>query len=404
MAYSNSPLVEYTIISPNRTSPRNNKIDRISIHCVVGQLTIETICNIFKPSSQKASCNYCVGKDGRVGMCVEEKDRSWCTSSGANDHRAITIETASDMEHPYAVTDAAYNGLLDLCEDICRRNGKKKLLWFGDKDRTLSYTPASDEMVMTVHRWFANKACPGDYLYNLHDEIAAEVTRRLGGSSGGEGGGEDTPTVPTLPKNAYAEYIWNFFMSKIGNEYGVAGLMGNLFAESMLYPNIVQGDVPISSVSVEYTAKVDSGEISKNDFVHNGPGGGGYGLAQWTFYTRKEALYDFYKNGGYSSIGSIELACDFLWHELQNDFPGVLSVLQNATSIREASNKVLHDFEAPADQSATVEEKRASNGQYYYNLFSGSAGGDDPSTGGNASVNTSKLAKLLLYAIATDQY
>ncbi|MCM1234365.1 MAG: N-acetylmuramoyl-L-alanine amidase [Ruminococcus flavefaciens] len=176
---SNSALVSYTKISPNKNSPRNKAIDRISIHCVVGQCTAERLGEIFAPSSKQASSNYGIGLDGRIGMYVEEKDRSWCTSSSANDNRAVTIEVASDTEHPYAVKAAAYAALLDLCTDICKRNGKKRLLWFGDKDKTLAYTPQADEMVLTVHRWFANKACPGEYLYSRHGEIAEEVTKRL---------------------------------------------------------------------------------------------------------------------------------------------------------------------------------------------------------------------------------
>lgn len=176
---SNSSLVAYTKISPNRSSPRKNSIDRISIHCVVGQVSIESLGAIFAPSSKKASSNYGVGHDGRIGMYVEEKDRSWCTSSSANDNRAVTIEVASDTYDPYKVTSAAYSGLLDLVTDICRRNGKTRLIWFGDKDTTLAYTPQSNEMVLTVHRWFANKACPGNYLYERQGEIATEVNRRL---------------------------------------------------------------------------------------------------------------------------------------------------------------------------------------------------------------------------------
>ena len=176
---SNSSLVTYTRISPNRTSPRNHSIDRITIHCVVGQVTVERLGEIFAPESRKASANYGIGKDGKIGMYAEEKDRSWCSSSRDNDHRAVTIEVASDTTHPYAVTDKAYSALLDLCTDICRRNGKSKLLWMEDEWTALSYQPAADEMVMTVHRWFANKACPGQYLLDRHGDIAEEVTRRL---------------------------------------------------------------------------------------------------------------------------------------------------------------------------------------------------------------------------------
>ncbi len=123
-----------------------------------------------------------VGLNGDIGLCVEEKDRSWCISSASNDHRAVTIEVASDTTDPYAVMDKAYAALLDLLTDICKRNGKSKLIWLGDKDKSLAYTPAAGEMLMAVHRWFANKACPGEYLYSRHAAIAAEVTKRLGGS------------------------------------------------------------------------------------------------------------------------------------------------------------------------------------------------------------------------------
>lgn len=174
---SNSPLVDYTRISPNKNSPRNHKIDTITIHCVVGQCTVETLGNIFAPTSRQASSNYGVGTDGKIGMYVEEKDRSWCSSSAANDNRAVTIEVASDTKHPYAVNDRAFAALLDLVTDICKRNGIKKLVWSTKKVDRMNHKNGCN---MTVHRDYANKSCPGDYLYNRHGEIAAEVNRRLG--------------------------------------------------------------------------------------------------------------------------------------------------------------------------------------------------------------------------------
>ena len=179
---SNSKLVNYTRISPNKNSPRNHKIDTITIHCVVGQCSVETLGNIFAPTSRQASSNYGIGYDGKIGMYVEEKDRSWCSSSASNDNRAITIEVASDTKHPYKVTDQALAALIDLLVDICRRNGIKALLWKGDK----SLIGQVDKQNMTVHRWFANKACPGDYLYNLHPQIAAQVNERLGAAAPAE--------------------------------------------------------------------------------------------------------------------------------------------------------------------------------------------------------------------------
>lgn len=153
MAYTNSPLVSYTKLSPNHSGQRTHNIDRITPHCVVGQCSVETLGNIFLPASRQASSNYGIGVDGRVGMYVEEKNRSWCSSSAANDQRAITIECASDSTEPYAFKDMVYKCLIELCTDICRRNGKTKLLWLGDKNKTLNYIPKQDEMVLTVHRY-----------------------------------------------------------------------------------------------------------------------------------------------------------------------------------------------------------------------------------------------------------
>ena len=177
---SNSPLVSYTKISPNRTSPRNHKIDTITIHCVVGQCSVETLGNVFAPTSRQASSNYGVGVDGRIGMYCEEKDRSWCSSNAANDHRAITIEVASDTTHPYAVNDKAYAGMLDLVTDICKRNGIKKLVWSDNKTDRVNHRNGCN---MTVHRDYANKSCPGDYLYSRMSQIASEVNKRLNTST-----------------------------------------------------------------------------------------------------------------------------------------------------------------------------------------------------------------------------
>lgn len=400
MAYTNSPLVTYTNISPHKNSPRNHSIDTITIHCIVGQWTAKQGCDYFAKSSTRASCNYVVGKDGSIGLCVDEKDRSWCSSSSSNDNRAITIEVASDTTTPYKVTTRAYNALIELVADICKRNGISQLKWQGDKN----LIGQIEQQNMTVHRWFANKACPGDYLYNRHGAIANAVNEILNSGSGGESGG----TTPT--PDGYDAYIWGYFNEKIGNEYGVAGLMGNLYAESALQPNNLQNSYEgsLGYTDESYTNAVDSGSYSENSFVNDSAG---YGLAQWTYYSRKQALYNMYKSGGYSSIGSIELACDYLWYELENDFAGVLSVLQSATNVRTASDKVLHDFESPENQSTSVEETRNAYGVYYYNKFSGTDG-----TGGSGDSgffpdwdidwggNDREAKSILLLAIATDRF
>ena len=182
MAYTNSSMVAYTNLSPNHSGQRTHSIDRITPHCVVGQCSAEGLGEWFAKPSTKASSNYGIDKDGRVGLYVEEKNRSWCSSSNANDQRAITIECASDTKEPYAFRDVVYQKLIALCVDICRRNGKKKLLWFGDKDKTMNYAPKAYEMVLTVHRWFANKSCPGNWMYASIVDLAENVTAQLGGT------------------------------------------------------------------------------------------------------------------------------------------------------------------------------------------------------------------------------
>lgn len=192
---SNSALATYTRITKNKTSPRNHAIDTITIHCIVGQWTAKQGCDYFATTDRQCSANYVVGKDGSIGLSVDEKDRSWCSSNGTNDNRAITIEVASDTTHPYAVTAKAYAALLDLVTDICKRNGIKKLVWSTNKNDRVNHRNGCN---MTVHRDFANKACPGEYLYSRHGEIAAEVNRRLQGAS--NGGGVVVVTPPTAEK------------------------------------------------------------------------------------------------------------------------------------------------------------------------------------------------------------
>lgn len=193
---SNSSLVDYTAISPNKTSPRNHAIDTITIHCFVGQVTAKRGCEVFLPTDRQASCNYVVGKDGDIGLSVDEKDRSWCSSNAANDHRAITIEVASDTSEPYQVTVAAYVSLIKLVADICKRNGIKKLVWSTDKNTRVNHLNGCN---MTVHRDYANKSCPGTYLYNMMGQIAAEVNKLI-----------DAELAPVEPEVLYRVQVGAF--------------------------------------------------------------------------------------------------------------------------------------------------------------------------------------------------
>ena len=178
---SNSSLVSYTKLSPCRNHPRNHAIDTITIHCMAGNMTVESCGALFSKYDRQTSSNYGIGSDGRIALYVNEEDRSWCTSNRANDHRAITIEVANDggASTGWHVSDKAMASLINLLVDICQRNNIKELKWKGDKN----LIGQVDKQNMTVHRWFAAKACPGDYLYGAHPQIAAEVNKRLSGKS-----------------------------------------------------------------------------------------------------------------------------------------------------------------------------------------------------------------------------
>lgn len=205
MEYTNSSLVDCTVKSPNHSGARTHRIDRITPHCVVGQLSAESIGGCFTKQSVQASCNYGIGTDGRVCLVVDEANRSWCSSSNANDQRAITIECASDKAEPYTMNSAVYNKLVKLCVDICKRNGLKKVLWISDKAKSLAYSPKSGECVLTVHRWFANKSCPGNWLYNRMEQLAADINAGLGNSTGAgsTSAGTTAGTVTNFPATPF---------------------------------------------------------------------------------------------------------------------------------------------------------------------------------------------------------
>lgn len=349
---SNSGLVSYSRISPNRTSPRNHVIDTITIHCVVGQWTAKKIADYFSNPARRASCNYGVGCDGNISLVVEEKDRSWCSSNSANDNRAITIEVASDTKHPYAVTEDAMNSLIALLADICKRNNIKELKWQGDK----SLVGQVDKQNMTVHRWFAAKACPGDYLYNKHSYIATEVNKLLGTDKK-----EETTKTEIVDDE---QFIYNFFIDKGFTVEGVCGLLGNLFAESGLRSDNLQNsfESKLGYTDEKYVEAVDD---KKHNFVRDSAG---FGLAQWTYWSRKQALLNYAEYKGVS-ISDVEMQCEFIMIELLQNYKTVLNVLRTSRDIKEASDCVLTQFERPADMSDKVKNKRYSYSLAFYNKY-----------------------------------
>ena len=172
---SNSSLATYQRLT-NNYDPRRNKIDTITIHCYVGQVTAKQGCDYFYNTDREVSSNYVVGRDGSIGLSVAENHRAWTSSSPTNDHRAITIEVASDTKPPYAVTDKAYSALIALVTDICKRNGIPRLVWSDSETDRINHRNGCN---MTVHRDFSSTACPGAYLYSRMADIAAQVNKRL---------------------------------------------------------------------------------------------------------------------------------------------------------------------------------------------------------------------------------
>lgn len=189
MAYTNSSLVSYTCKSPNHSGTRNHTIDTISPHCMAGELSVESCGSLFSQPGREASSNYGIGTDGRIALYVDEKNRSWCTSSSANDNRAVTIEVASKSYDPYAITDAAMKSLIELMADICKRNGIKKLVWSTNKNDRINHRNGCN---VTVHRDFSSKACPGDYIYNRLGDICDKVNAKLGVSGSTSSGSSNS--------------------------------------------------------------------------------------------------------------------------------------------------------------------------------------------------------------------
>lgn len=365
---SKSVLATKTILSPNHSGQRAYKVTRITPHCMVGQMPAESCGRLFAKESYQASSNYGIGKDGEIALYVDENNRSWCSSSADNDNRAVTIECASDTKAPYALNSGVYASLVKLCTDICKRYGKSTLLWLRDKTTALAYKPKDDEMVITAHRWFAAKSCPGDWLYSRLGTLAKEVTAQLSGMpKSGEVQKEAPNTAAAIKINNEEadreKKIWDFLTEGKGlSGLAAAGLMGNLYAESALRPNNLQNSFErrLKMTDKSYTTAVNIGTYK--NFVSDGAG---YGLAQWTWHTRKAALLDYARKHA-KSIDDLQMQMEFLWSELQG-YSKSMEALRAGTSIKTVSDAILTDFEKPADQSAAVKKSRAELGREIYN-------------------------------------
>lgn len=218
---SNSPLVDITMISPN-SSPRSMKIDRITIHHMAAVASAEACGAGFQAKSRRASSNYGIGKNGEVGLYVDESRRAWTSSNRINDDRAVTIEVSNSARGgEWPVSDKVYAKLIDLCVDICKRNGIKKLNYTGDTSGNL-----------TMHKWYANTACPGPYLEKRFQDIAAKVNARLGAAEEVKVEAQKVSQIPELSAGSKGDTVKALQILLDGydcpcGEYGADGDFGS---------------------------------------------------------------------------------------------------------------------------------------------------------------------------------
>ncbi|MCQ2508390.1 MAG: N-acetylmuramoyl-L-alanine amidase [Dorea sp.] len=233
---SNSALAVRTKISPNRNAPRNHKIDTITIHVYVGETNLESMLGWFAQSSAKCSCNYCIDKDGLIGLCVDEADRSWCSSSETNDNRAVTIECASGTKYPYRINDKVYASLIKLVADICKRNGIKKLLWKNDPALVGNVSMQN----ITLHRWFAAKECPGQYVIDHLPDIVKKVNAMLGVKE--QSSDTEDVIIHGMKASDIARYVMAEFGIASGKNYdcllGVAQCMKDMLEDGRFGSNL----------------------------------------------------------------------------------------------------------------------------------------------------------------------
>ena len=384
---SESSLVTYRNLTNNKTVVKDKKNNYIIPHVYVGQVSTKNGVDHFTTNCG-ASCTYVIGTDGTIGQSVSEADRPWTTGGdkevqnqyglwvggtpsksqaqrGAKgvDYEAITMEIACDPTAPYAINDKVYNSLVNLMADIAIRNNMGELKWKADKNLVGNPT----EQNVLVHRWFASKSCPGDYVYNKLGEICEKANQIIREKAGKPVYPTPQPQpVPTPQPTSYKDdkYVWDKLKASIGNDFGVAGLMGNLQAESGVRSNNLQNsfEKKLGMSDDVYTKAVD--ENIYTNFVKDSAG---YGLAQWTYWSRKQNLLDYAKTHN-KSIGDLAMQVDFLIIELKQ-YKDVWAVLQTATSVKQASDVVLTQFEKPRDQSDKVKEQRASYGLDFYNKY-----------------------------------
>ena len=329
-----------------------SRIKYIVIHYVGALGGAEDNCRYYGGGNRNASAHYFVGFNGEVWQCVEDANIAW--HCGASSYKHAECRNANSIG-------------IEMC--VRKKNTKS----MGATDKDWYFEDATVEAAAELTRYLMNKygvpashvirhydvtgkICPNPYVYNTSAHTWDEFKRKISGQA-------------ETPQGGNEKTIWNFLTGKGLNAYAVAGIMGNLYTESGLMPNNLQNTYnnKLGKTDAEYTAAVDNG--SYGNFVKDSAG---YGLAQWTYWSRKQALLNHAKQAGVS-IADLNMQLDFLWEELQG-YTAVMDALKKAGSVRAASDAVLTGYEKPADQSETVKKKRAEYGEGYYKKYAAGNG------------------------------
>ena len=313
----------------------------------------------FAGGNRGASAHYFVGHKGDVWQSVEDANVAWHCGSKKYQHPACrnanslgielcckTTGSPKNADENWYFEDATIEAAIELVKDLMKKY----------------HVPSSNVL---RHYDVTGKCCPAPFVYNKGKHTWDEFIEKIIG--------KNLATVSVLPKTVDvnkkddSEIIWDYLIKECKlNEYAAAGIMGNLYAESGLKSTNLQNsyEKKFGLSDEEYTKSVDEGTYLKETFIHDKAG---YGLAQWTYWSRKQGLYEFTKEKGVS-IGDLIMQLEYFWKEICSK-PSLKLRLQNAKSIREASNIMLHDYERPADQSKGVENKREAFSRTFYKLY-----------------------------------
>ena len=342
--------------------PDDNDPNREALMALLGK---NQYANDWNHAYREAGMNCWVGKlqDGTVStvQTLPWDFRPWGCGSGKNgscNSGWIQFEMCEDNLKNADYFNAAYREACEITAYLCKKFGL-------DPHGSVSYKGVTVPVILChqdsyrlglgndhadIYEWFKRY---GKTMVNVRDDVAALMAEP-----------EPVPLTEVIIENA-ERYIWDDLMGKIGNPYAVAGLMGNLCAESSLNSHDLQGSAEkkLGMTDEQYTQAVNSGTY--DNFINDGAG---YGLAQWTYYSRKRKLLGYAKERG-KSIGDLQMQLDFLWQEMGDSFKAARDALVASQTVLEASNIILTQYEKPADQSAQIQEKRASLGQRYYDRY-----------------------------------